>query len=336
MGRPPKVPRLTPEGLAPLVQGWGLTEAGAALRLAAWANEGHAVPFEDLPACCAVAHAVSQQEKLAVARVVDNLWTPADVRDARDAENVTQRDAHFVTHSLNFNGHGSGAVQIPQNPPVTSAQRQAAMRAKKQQLRDLLAEVGVATKSHASLRDLETLCRHRNVDIPTDTREEYVDNGASRKVSSRARVCVLNTLKDNTEYQYINNTVLNTHSIRGRADAREAAEAMRVACPDADAAHPLLASLLAAGATVGELRLAAHEASALRKGFRYALGIAENRRRDALAVDIAAAQAAEAHAAERAHWAEYFDRVTKTVPSTSTGNPPQPNAGRSSVDGSTT
>lgn len=70
-----------------------------------------------------------------------------------------------------------------------------------------------------------------------------------------------------------------------RTGAGDACKAMRKAgMADVSPSHPTLLALLAGGITVAELVGAATDAVAKRKGFAYALAVAEGRRRDASAV----------------------------------------------------
>lgn len=298
-GRPPKGASVAQ--VMPLAEGMGMLQRGALLGLLGWQETGHEVPYDDIAACCAIAQAVTRTEQLATTEVVEAIFTPEGYHPDGGVRNVTQRVRNDVTQGVR-NVQTPGCVTLEQksarrnrvrnavdgnsNPPVSGAERAASTRARREELRDLLAEVGVRTTSRMSLKTLEKLCRHGGMNIPWES--DDTEGVRNEETLAGARVCVLNNIGINTEF---NTSLLNTHSSNCPARARDIAATLRNSgFPEASAAHPTIVALAAAGAEPEEVRLAAFEATAVGKGLAYALGIARNRRQDALALAQAAPQ----------------------------------------------
>jgi len=361
-----------------LTQGMNATQAGAAALLMLWREQGNLVPFDDLDACCDIARAKTTDERAAVELVIHRLFTPQgftqgnyrdeSVTQKRDAQGI-YRDAS-VTHQRDALDKVSGDTQrdaggLARVRQIQAAERQGLMRLKKLQLRNALTSVGAYSDSRMGVRQLECLCETYGIDILKEYKQ-ILAKTISVTQKPRARVCVV--FNTNT------NTKTNTHSDRGSSDVErggashpsrakgyrsecsltstvEHAAAMRTAgLTDVLDAHPLLVALVAEGATVTELELAAQQASARHRGFAYALGIARNRRSD-----LAAAQAAPASTnpattllgppephdatpvpAELRARLEALLHPRKNLPSTSVENPSQTPEGCSSLDESRT
>ncbi len=241
-----------------------MLEEGCYSRLLDWcyAHE-RALPAQPLEVN-KIARARTPAERQAVRDVLRQFWTLLD-----DGWHQTHVDEVLAAY----------AADAPNRTTrkALAANRQRASRERRHALMRALSAAGVFFDPQGRSRDLWALAREHGVNLP-------VTHGVTRDATSDAS----STSRDNQSPYPTNQSVTTSHGERVTAPEVEpskagaACRAMRVSgVQDVNPSHPELLRLLAGGVSTDELKMAAAEASAKRKGFAYALAVVAGRRKDA-------------------------------------------------------
>lgn len=227
------------------------TEEGIYLRLIHWALTNECalpIPMAELRK---LTRCRTRNDRESLQRVLERFWVLE-----RDGWHNQRVDETVVKYR-----QAADKKLLAGRPSTTSKQRS---RARMSVMFELLADKGVRTAVGMTARELEALCVQH---IP-GWDVTYVDQ---KMVTYRSRS---NQEPDNQEEKRQETLPMTA--------AGSVCKAMKAAgTTDVNPMHPRLIALLEAGVTRDELVMAAAEATARGKGFAYALGIVEGRKREA-------------------------------------------------------
>lgn len=231
-----------------------LVEEGAYNRLVDWCY-AHERPLPPaMRDVCRAARCTTPQDRKTVERVVHEFFELHD--DGWHQPRVDRTIAQYLREAPARNVKRASAKE-----------RQQRARERRVFFFEALRAVGVVPSIKATMAELDNLCKEHGVtprvtgDVTRDERVTTHGNHPPTTINSATRCDVTSVTPSR---------------------AGSACRQMRIAgVQDVNPSHPTLLRLLEAGATEDELRYAAAEASAKRKGFAYALAVVEGRRNDA-------------------------------------------------------